>query len=390
MVIYIYSFYNIIKYSVSNTTTNLWGEPMKTLPFYHILLPLFILALTFTSCDINESVVGTLDDAVQKVPDIQLVEGADNATITVQADRNRSNFIVNISNVQKNPLILGGTYNAWCIQMEVPVRIGQEITGTKLYSPVRDITFNMLNYIINKRSYYENIYAGLSWKDIQVSFWVIIETSDLNLETIKSKLPSFVEGYNEVYINNILNDVKTNGSNYTPGFGDTKLLILNSSGADQDLVFESCETAMARMYDDPYDFTFKFPDHSWFGYLKVTPTEEPQEFYFYAAQHIKVGQVYISRDANDLFIDIELEIITEDPVDYALSESQINVEISLEAYSELPQEWAFGNYPYKENHGPNGVSSYQYVIPFDSGWEGHELFIAIHGVVCTYTDNFDN
>jgi hypothetical protein len=128
----------------------------------------------------------------------------------------------------------------------------------------------------------------------------------------------------------------------------------------------NCETAMARMNDDPNDFTYKFDGHPWFSYLKHTPTAEKATFYFYAAQHYKVGEVLIWKAGGYLYVDIQMAD------GYTLQETHINVQTSLDA-NPSPQSRAFGRYPYRSG-----------VIPWDDDWNGKELYITVHGVVCGY------
>lgn len=131
---------------------------------------------------------------------------------------------------------------------------------------------------------------------------------------------------------------------------------------------KTCETAMARMYDDPENFTYKFNKHPWFSYLKVTPTAQKQTFYYYAAQHYKVGEVDIWKEGGYLYVDVRLF------EDFELKELHINVQTSLTA-TPSPQSTAFGKYPYTSSP-----------IAWKGVWDGKQLFITVHGVVCGYYD----
>ncbi len=128
----------------------------------------------------------------------------------------------------------------------------------------------------------------------------------------------------------------------------------------------NCETAMARMNDDPNDFTNKFDGHPWFSYLKLTPKADEDTFYFYAAQHYKVGEVDIWKENGNLYVYIRMAD------GYTLQETHINVQTSLDA-NPSPQSSAFGQYPYRSG-----------VIPWNDEWDGKELYITVHGVVCGY------
>lgn len=129
------------------------------------------------------------------------------------------------------------------------------------------------------------------------------------------------------------------------------------------------ETAMARMYDDPEDFTYPWEGHAWFTYLMHMPTEEQETFYFYAAQHYRVGEVYISRDGSTLYVDIGLD------EGYELEDWEWHLNVQLEGYSGNPE---FGNFNCND-YIIEGTASAE--VPWDPEWDDQVLCIAVHGVV---------
>jgi hypothetical protein len=334
-------------------------------PFFALIAVLFFVV----GCE-QENPVSTFGEAVERVPELQLIDGADNATMHVQYDKEYSYFRITLSNTGNSGIIADGTYASWCLQMELPLETDREYSGVKLYSSERDQTINMLSYIVNNRPRYERLNPGLTWKEIQVAFWVILETKDLQLASIADIIPSAVDGYNAAIVNNILSDVKQNGSNFVPGFGDIKIVVTDANNGEQSNGYESCETAMVRMIDDPEDRTYLFPSHSWFTYLIHKPTEEKATFGFYAAQWYKVGEVDIWKDGDYLYIEVRLA------PGYVMNENHVNVQTSLDDYPS-PSKTAFGQYPFTAGS-----------IPWNSDWDDEDLYIAVHGVVCgEYPDN---
>jgi len=264
---------------------------MKTSSAFKLFLPLFIVVFAFTSCDMDDNPVGTFGEAVERVPEVQLIEGADNVTMKVQYDRDYSYFNVTLTNTGNSGIIPDGTYNSWCLQMELPMQTNHEYTGVKLYSTDRDKIINRLSYIINNRHNYEIRNPGLNWKDIQVAFWVILETKDMKLETIADILPSSVEGYNAQYVNDILKDVKSNGMNFKPGFGDSKIIMTDANDNDQaNGIQRDCETA----WGGDTGFNIMQPGQWW--YLFDTKDEETQTLW--AGQTNDIGTVTISGPDN--------------------------------------------------------------------------------------------
>lgn len=129
------------------------------------------------------------------------------------------------------------------------------------------------------------------------------------------------------------------------------------------------ETAMIRMYDNPNDFTFNWGNHPWFSYVKTTPVMTPQTYYFYAAQHYKVGEVEIWKDGGYLYVQLNLD----NP--YEIQQSHLNVQLT--GYSGPP---AFGLFPYTMAHDPR-VTTYTYMVPWQPAWDNMELNVSLHGEV---------
>lgn len=129
------------------------------------------------------------------------------------------------------------------------------------------------------------------------------------------------------------------------------------------------ETAMMRMYDIPNNFTYNWGNHPWFSYVKMYPGAMPQTFYFYAAQHYKVGEVEIWKDGMTLYVEVNLD------APYEMQQSHLNVQLT--GYSGPP---SFGLFPYTMSHNPR-VTTYLYAVPWNNVWDGMELNIALHGEV---------
>lgn len=129
------------------------------------------------------------------------------------------------------------------------------------------------------------------------------------------------------------------------------------------------ETAMLRMNDVPNDFSNRWGRHPWFSYVNLIPNSSPRTFYFYAAQHNRVGEAKIWRDLNSMYVEIELD------APYEMQQTHLNVQTTN--YTGSP---SFGLFPYTATHSPR-VSSYTYQIPWQSAWNNADLKVALHGEV---------
>lgn len=358
---------------------------MKQMSALKLLLPLLIVAFAFMSCEQN--VVGTFEDAIDRVPNVQTITGAENVTLNVTNDRDRSYFRVSVSNIAPNSDIANGVYYAWCVELDKPLSTGQNLDGAKLFSTRKDAAFNKVAYIINNRYTLERENPGLSWREIQVAIWVITDSPDMTLGSIADRIS--IEGYNESYVNNIISDVKSNGSSFTPGMQHTNLILMDA-GNDEQLIVGESNTAWARMNNDPDDFLYAFnpdPDDpsivaggNWATYIKVIPNDDPQVFYLYAGQTNWVGLLNVSRDADNLYVEFDLFD------DYRLNITHVHV--GLEFPDDFPtagNPWdnpQIGQFDYGDSY--DYVQNVTETIPFDSFyWDdlGQELLIAAHAVV---------
>ncbi len=354
---------------------------MKSLNGLKLLLPLLIVAFAFISCDTDENPVGTLEEIAGRIPNVEVIPNADNATMHKRNDQQYSLFSVDVSGIGFNNNVSDGTYFGWCADMTKPRGTDRDISGTTLFRTDKDEIFNQLSYIVNNRRSYEEQFSGMSWKDIQVAMWVILETADYNLASIRDNIPSFVEGFNEEYVNGIVADVKQNGTDFIPGFGDTKLILMDANDPGQPPLIEvKCETALARMYDNPNNFTYEWSGNSvWFTYLIHKPTSDAKTFYLYAAQTFRVGEVDIWKDEDDLYVEIIIK--NEDDLDdlFIISESHLDIQLNADEY-EPPVK--AGNWPYNGFLTQSNDQLHIYKVPWESEWDDIDLYIAVHAVVC--------
>ncbi len=130
------------------------------------------------------------------------------------------------------------------------------------------------------------------------------------------------------------------------------------------------ETAMMRMYDNPYDFTYNWGTHPWFSYVRTTPAATPQTYYFYAGQHYKCGEVQIWKEGD--FLKVQFTMMNN----WQIMSSALDV--GLTGYSGPP---AFGLFDHSATHDPLVTSSYTYSVPWNMDWNDMELCVALHGDV---------
>lgn len=139
---------------------------------------------------------------------------------------------------------------------------------------------------------------------------------------------------------------------------------------------QSSNTAWARMYNYSEDFTYEFPGPNWATYIICEPSELPQTFYLFAGQHYWVGELYVWKDSNYLYVKYNLD---ED--NYSMSESQLHVATLLDGIPHTKNGNPIpGQFDYSKQYDPTEPHDL-YQIDWDSDWDNVDLYIAAHAVV---------
>ena len=132
--------------------------------------------LVFMSCDTISENRG-LEESMEIVPNLKLVNGADNAIMKVnRGEANNSYFSVELNNIGKNSVINNGVQEAWCIVYDKPLDSeGGIYDGVKLYNTFGDKSFKPLNHFLNERYDLRREYSQLTWKEEQVIIWSVMD-----------------------------------------------------------------------------------------------------------------------------------------------------------------------------------------------------------------------
>jgi hypothetical protein len=132
--------------------------------------------MVFMSCDTISENRG-LEESMEIVPNLKLVNGADNVTMKVnRGEAKNSYFSVELNNVGKNSVINNGVQEAWCIVYDKPLDSnGGVYDGVKLYNTFGDKSFKPLNHFLNERYDLRRQYSQLTWREEQVIIWSVMD-----------------------------------------------------------------------------------------------------------------------------------------------------------------------------------------------------------------------
>jgi len=180
---------------------------------------LFIMSAAFISCDSTNS-VNELEESLAAVPSLNLVEGAESVVATVNRDRNRSNFRIDLNGMKENSRIQAGEYDAFCAMWDVAINSNGESYGEVSIHSIQDESYwQGINYVINELDRYYEENEDLTWLEVQIALWSIMDHKKFDLNTIPATdLPNYVRDgdFDQELIDMIVKDVKENKHTFDP------------------------------------------------------------------------------------------------------------------------------------------------------------------------------
>lgn len=178
---------------------------------------LFILGVTITACE-QPSGVEDLENSLSDVPHLNLIEGAESIVATVNKNRNQSNFTIQLDGMDPGSGIEAGEYAAFCALWDVPINSSGESYGdVSLHSIDNEPYWQDVNYLVNNVDRYFEENDDLTWLEVQIALWSIMDHKKFDMNTIpEDELPSYVRdgGFNQQLIDTILEDVDDNQQSF--------------------------------------------------------------------------------------------------------------------------------------------------------------------------------
>lgn len=175
-----------------------------------VLPLLFVLTALFAACD-SASNVGGLEESLETVPNLNLIEGAESVVATVNKDRNRSNFTLTLDGMKENSGVKAGEYAAFCALWDVPINSDNNAYGeVRLHSIENEPYWQGINHIVNNMDRYYEDNEELTWVEVQVAMWSIMDHKKFDMNVIpENELPTYIRGgnFNNDLVEMIIEDV---------------------------------------------------------------------------------------------------------------------------------------------------------------------------------------
>lgn len=202
-----------------------------------------------TACDTNQSV--GLQDSLSTVSDLELINGAENASATVNKGTD-SYFSVDLANIAANDQIREGNSKGWCIVWNKPIASDNDRhDGLKLYSSYGDDNWRPVNYLLNIKPQLESKDPDLTYREIQAAIWTLMDfpkfdLNQLSIDEIPDRLVRNGQyNFDKKKVDQIVSHVKQNYESFQYNGASTYAAVMETPSDTQTIIVEVGGSAWA-------------------------------------------------------------------------------------------------------------------------------------------------
>lgn len=207
------------------------------------LIGLMVFGVMYLSACQN-NVNATLEESIAPYMELQAVEGASNATMVVNRGETKSldsYFALDFSNIQPSGIFSEGTVEGWCLQWNKPLRQNNDVhRGMEVYSTFGNSSWKPANYLMNIKEDLKSEYPDITYREIQVALWSLIETPKFDLDEVlnTNRMPQRMisngePNFNVETVKQIVNKVQAEASEFEYKLG-TPVLAYSHHGEEDD------------------------------------------------------------------------------------------------------------------------------------------------------------
>lgn len=157
---------------------------MKPITNFKICL-IVITVLFSTSCEKTLTGSGPdLSESLDPVEEVQLIQGGENATITVNKSQT-AYFNIEFRDIKPNNIIDNGFSSGWCIDWEKAINSNNgTYSAITLHSTDLVEKWKPVNYLLNIEQDLRNNDPDLTWREIQIVLWSLRANPEFKLEKV--------------------------------------------------------------------------------------------------------------------------------------------------------------------------------------------------------------
>jgi len=189
-----------------------------------------------TSCK-NLTTESNLDDSLDPVEEVTRINGANNATITVNKAQS-TYFNINFSGIEPNGIIENGTGEGWCIDWQKPIDSdGGVYTNIPLYSTYNVKNWKPINYLFNIMGQLKQDDPEITYREVQVAIWSMRGNPVFDLNTMEvTDLPSRMHSngeptFSREKVDYIMSVVEAGYRDFVPSEG-SRFVVIAETPAD--------------------------------------------------------------------------------------------------------------------------------------------------------------
>ena len=216
-----------------------------------VLLTLGVL----TSCENN---VNNTDIEQSLAPYMELapIEEASNTTLTIQRGTSAgldSYFAFDVSNIESNGIISEGMVEGWCLEWDKPIAQNNDRhDGVEAYSTFGSEEWRPVNYLISIKDQLKKSDPSLTYKEIQVALWSLIDVPRFNVDEVLTagRMPSRMmtngqPNFSVTKVKDIVDRVRSNSEAYVYSETTPYMVFARTEDGSQNGGFPSCDSGDA-------------------------------------------------------------------------------------------------------------------------------------------------
>lgn len=304
-----------------------------------VFMALILGTLYMGAC--QDNVNTTMEDSVAPYMELQAIEEASNTTITVNQGENKgldSYFAFDMSNLQSGGIVKEGLTEGWCLEWDKPIRQNNDVHhGIEMFNTFGSTTWKPANYLMNIKDELKAEDPELTFREIQVALWTLIETPSFDLDKAlqNGDMPErmMADGqpnFNIDKVKEINSRVRSEVSQFEYNPGSSYILFSNMKDEQNGGIVEpkKCgDTAWAANGDEPGELRYEHRNN-WATYVQYDGVEKTVTLF--AGQTINIGTVTFSAPSNN-----EVTITFDLTVDANFDESE-SENVKIQDYSTAP------------------------------------------------------
>jgi len=213
----------------------------------HFIIGILLTAILIAapSCK-NLSTESDLDDSLGTVEEVTRINGANNATITVNQSQ-EAYFRLNFSEINENSVISNGEGEGWCIDWKKPIDSNGGIyTDIQLYSTYNVAKWKPINYLFNIMDQLKQDDPEITSLEVQIAIWVMRGNPAFDLDNIEvTDLPGRMHNngeptFSREKVDYIVSRVEASYRDFVPSEG-TRFAVIAETPADVQTVITVVE-----------------------------------------------------------------------------------------------------------------------------------------------------